>query len=336
MYNKILITGAAGFMGSHLCDYLCNNNDVIGVDDFSCGFKHNLSGNYEFEKVDLKNFEAINLLIKKFKPDLVYHLAAWAHEGLSQFCPKLITENNYNAYLNVLTACVKYDVQKIVCCSSMSVYGNQESPFTEDMNRKPDDVYAIAKVAMEQLTEIFSVVYGIKYCICRPHNCYGPRQNMSDPYRNVIAIFINRLLQNKNFFIYGDGNQKRSFSYIDDVIPYLAKTGLLEECNSHIINLGPKEETTINELADLLLQLFDKNEFKPKYLPQRPQEVKNAWCDSKKAEDLLKYRTSTTLKEGLIKMIEWAKGIGFSEPKYLDSLEIEKGDVPLTWKNKLI
>src|SRR3990167_9987138 len=157
------------------------------------------------------------------------------------------------AYLNLLVPCVSTGFKKMILTSSMSVYGSQSPPFEERMERCPDDVYGVSKAAMEKTTEILSEVHGFKYVIIRPHNVYGPRQNMADPYRNVISIFINCLLNNKNFYIYGDGEQKRAFTYIDDFNPYFIKTGFLDSANGEIINIGPKEEHTLNELSEIIL-----------------------------------------------------------------------------------
>jgi len=208
--KKILVTGSAGFMGSHLVDFLENeNHEVFGVDDLSGGFLVNIKNKKSFKQLDLRDTNETDKLIKELKPQIIFHLAAWAHEGLSQFCPIRITENNYNAYLNVLVASVKYNVNKVVCCSSMSVYGHgRKPPFNETDLRQPEDIYAIAKTAMENATEIFHKVYKIDYTIVRPHNLIGPRQNMADPYRNVAAIFINRLLQKNLTFMVMDSNEE--------------------------------------------------------------------------------------------------------------------------------
>jgi len=331
--KKILITGAAGFMGSHLFDYLTlEGHDVFGLDNYSIG-------RYAHEKIfklDLLDKNGVDELIEKLQPDIVYHLAAWAHEGLSQFMPIKINENNYTAYLNLLIPCIKYKVKRIVVCSSMSVYGDQIPPFTEEMKKSPVDVYAISKSAMEDVTEKLSKVYGFEYVILRPHNVIGPRQCLHDPYRNVAAIFINKMLDQKPFYIYGDGEQKRSFSYIDDVNPYIAKSGFYD-VSGEVINIGPIEEFTVNQLAVEIMKNFPKNaHLIPIHMSDRPLEVKNAWSDNEKAQKLLGYKTSTKFKDGVKKMCDWAKTIGYQKPVYLDNIEIQNEDIPLTWKNKLI
>jgi len=340
--KRILVTGAAGFMGSHLVDALVDlGHEVYGIDDLSGGYEHNINPNSTFIKLDLREKEKARVAVVGIKPKILFHLAADAAEGRSQFTPLSSTERNYLAYLNVLIPAIKSGMTKVILTSSMSVYGSQAPPFSETMDRKPDDIYGIAKASMEGATEVLSKVFKFKYTIIRPHNVYGPKQNLADPYRNVVGIFINRLLEGKNFFIYGDGNQKRAFTYIDDLTPYIVKAGFQDSCNGEIINIGPEKECTINELSDVVLNNFFRetsvpDNMKPEYLPFRPQEVKDAWCTMQKAKDLLGYATSVTLEEGVRKMIIWAKEAGHQEFKYLDNLEIVSKDTPVAWTKKLI
>lgn len=341
---RILVTGAAGFMGSHLVDALVKKegDSVYAIDDLSGGYESNLNKKSHFTKLDLRDREKVKTYIQKIKPELFYHLAADATEGRSQFTPISATERNYLAYMYTLIPAIKYGLKKVVLTSSMSVYGAQKPPFDENMSRKPEDIYAIAKTAMEEATEILSKVYKFNYVIVRPHNVYGPKQNLADPYRNVIAIFINCILNNKHFYIYGDGEQKRAFTYIDDFTPYIVQCGFKNECNGEIINIGPKEEYTINELANAVLKVFfpDGNipqHLKPKNLPLRPQEVKEAYCTNDKAARLLGYKTTISLKEGIKEMIIWAKKKGPQKFIYLkNGLELENANMPKTWKDKLI
>ena len=341
---RILVTGAAGFMGSHLVDSLIamGGHEVYGVDDLSGGYERNVHPKSHFTKLDLREREQVEKYIHVVKPELMYYLAADATEGRSQFTPISATERNYVAYLYTLIPAIKNGMKKVVVTSSMSVYGAQTPPFSEAMRRIPEDIYAIAKTAMEEATEILSKVHNFHYVIVRPHNVYGPKQNLSDPYRNVIGIFINCILNNKNFYIYGDGEQKRAFTYIDDFNPYFVKTGFLDTANGEIINIGPKEEYTINQLSQVVLQTFfpDGNiphHLKPKYLALRPQEVKEAYCTHDKAVKLLGYKTSVTLQEGVAQMVAWAKTMGPQPFHYLENgLEIETKDTPAIWSKKLI
>ncbi|MDP3983060.1 MAG: NAD-dependent epimerase/dehydratase family protein [bacterium] len=341
---KVLVTGAAGFMGSHLVNSLVGlgEHEVYGVDDLSGGYESNVHEKAKFTKLDLRDKEKTASYIDTIKPELLYHLAADASEGRSQFTPISSTERNYLAYLYTLIPSIKNGLKKVVLTSSMSVYGAQQFPFSEDMPRKPEDIYGIAKASMEGATEILAKVHGFDYTIIRPHNVYGPKQNLADPYRNVIGIFINCIMNKKNFYVYGEGDQKRAFTYIDDFTPYFMKAGLISETNGEIINIGPDQEYMINDAANAVLEEFfpDGNipsDLKPKYLPIRPLEVINAYCTNDKAKRLLGYKTDTNLKEGISKMVSWAKTVGPQQFKYLeDGLELNSGDVPETWKNKLI
>jgi len=336
MAKPILVTGAGGFIGSHLVDALvAQGHEVHALDDLSGGFKDNIHPKAIFHQVDLREEIPTRKVIEKIKPYLIFHLAADATEGRSQFTPLDCTRRNYLAYLNLLIPAIKNGMEKMVMFSSMAVYGAQKPPFHEELEPKPEDVYGISKYAMEQATKILSDVHGFKWTIIRPHNVYGPRQNMADPYRNVIAIFMNAVLRNKAFYIYGDGEQKRAFSYIHDQIPCIMHSGFSEECNKHIINLGPVKEYSINELAEQIIAITGRKDLKPQYLPPRPNEVKHAWCTNDKAIKLLNYEDRVTLPEGIMQMWQWAQDKGPQDPKYLDSLELETGNVPATWKNKL-
>lgn len=341
---KILVTGAAGFMGSHLVDALVKKgrNEIYAVDDLSGGYKRNINPKAKFTVLDLRDKKKVEAYINKTRPELIYHLAADATEGRSQFTPISATERNYLAYMYLLIPAIKCGLKKIVLTSSMSVYGAQKPPFSENLPRLPEDIYGISKAAMEEATEVLAKVYNFDFVIIRPHNVYGPKQNLADPYRNVIGIFINCMLNKRNFYIYGDGSQTRAFTYIDDFTPYILKSGFLKVCNGEIINIGPTEEYSINELSKVVLFTFfpDGNvpkSMKPVYVALRPQEVKEAYCTNKKAKKILGYKTTITLEEGVVRMIEWAKEMGPQKFNYLkEGLELENKDVPKTWSKKLI
>lgn len=341
--QKILITGSAGFMGCHLYDYLFKHYgdkyEMYGVDDLSGGFMRNVSRKEYFTKLDLRNREKTSRYIGKLKPEIIFHLAADATEGRSQFTPFSALDRNIVAYMNVLVPAIKNGMQKMVLISSMSVYGKQQAPFQESMTPIPEDIYGISKSAMEQITKVMSSVYGFKYLIFRPHNVYGPKQNLSDPYRNVIGIFINCLLQDKHFYIYGDGKQKRAFSYIDDITPVIGKTAIEGKIENEIFNIGSDEVVSLNHLADVVLKEFFNGQvpekLKPQYLPSRVQEVRDAFCNHNKIRKKLGYKAKTKLKEGIRRIIEWAKSIGPQEFIYLKSLELEHKDIPKTWGKKL-
>lgn len=338
---KILVTGSAGFMGSHLAERLEDlGHEVYGVDDLSGGFMRNVFNKKNFTKLDLRNRKKVGEYINKLKPEIIFHLAADATEGRSQFTPFSAIDRNIVAYTNLLVPAIKNGLKKMILTSSMSVYGSQQVPFKEEQFAIPEDVYGSAKAGMETVTRVLSSVYGFKYVIIRPHNVYGNRQNLSDPYRNVIGIFINRLLNKKNFYIYGDGKQKRAFSYIDDVIPPMIKSAFNKKCEGKTMNIGGEEAITLNELSNIVLEeFFGKDipkEFMPTYFPDRPLEVKYAYSSHKLAEKLMGFKPKTKMKEGIKKMIEWAKEIGPQEFRYLKEMDLENDLIPKTWKNKLL
>ena len=332
---KILVTGAAGFLGSHLCEKLLNlQHKVIGIDNMIGGDRDNLPKNLEFHKLDCCDFKKLNKVMKNI--DVVYHCAATAHEGLSVFSPVENTKNNYLASVSVITAGINNKVNRIIYCSSMARYGSQATPFTEDMQPRPVDPYGISKVAGEEVLKSLCNLNNIEWVIAVPHNIIGPKQKYDDPYRNVVSIMLNRLLQNKKPIIYGDGNQKRCFSYIDDCIYCLLVLIDSKEVVGEIINIGPDEEfVTINKIAEICSNITGSN-LKPEYYPDRPKEVKHATCSSNKARKLLKYKTTTDLYNGIKKTFEYIKEKGPKKFKYHVDLEIVNDLTPKVWLEKKI
>ena len=332
---KIYITGIAGFLGSHLAKRLINiGHEVFGNDNMIQGELDNLPKNINFHKTDCCDYDEMSKNLEGI--DIVYHCAATAHEGLSVFSPNFITKNIYQASISVITASIINKVKRFVFCSSMARYGNQKSPFKEDMLPKPEDPYGIAKVAVEDTLKLLCEVHSMDYNIAVPHNIVGPNQKYDDPFRNVMSIFINRNLQNKPSIIYGDGNQKRCFSYIDDVIFCLEKLALDKKISKEIINIGPDEETiTINELAKIVANETGYNG-KPLYVAGRPQEVLEASCSSDKARKLLEYKTKTSLKNSVKLTTDYIRKKGVKEFIYNLPVEIKTSKTPETWIKKTI
>lgn len=331
---RVIVTGGAGFIGSHLAEFLTKEHQVFVLDDLSGGFAKNVPVGPFFELIDLKDKNKVNRLISEIHPDVVFHLAADATEGRSQFTPVLCTENNYNTTLNLLTACLKTKVKKFVFTSSMAVYGNQPVPYNEDMLPLPVDIYGIAKASAESAIKVLGHVHDIDWTIIRPHNVYGPRQNMSDPYRNVIAIFMNKFLKKEPIYIYGDGLQTRAFSYVTDLIPYIAQCGFNAGASEQIYNMGSDRYFTILELADLIEEISGIS-VKREFLLDRPLEVKEAYCVHHKVKHDLNFQDQTSLKEGLTHMWEWAVQHGSQKTKYI-SCELESENMPTTWRSHLI
>ena len=331
--KKIIVTGVAGFLGSHLAEKLAKMNyKVIGVDNMSGGYKDNIPKNIEFFNYDCCDLNKMKEIMKDV--DVVYHCAATAHEGLSVFSPYHITKNNLLASVSIFTAAVSNKVKRIIFCSSMARYGNQQTPFTEDMNTKPVDPYAISKVAAENVLINLCELNNIEWIIAVPHNIIGPRQKYDDPFRNVVSIMINRMLQNKAPIIYGDGEQKRCFSYIDDCLSCLLPMLDQENLNKQIINIGPDEEfITINKVSEICSNITRSN-LKPIYKKDRPREVKHACCSANKARKFLNYETKTDLKSGILETYNYIKERGPKPFQYHINLEIKNELTPETWLDK--
>ena len=327
---KIFITGIAGFLGSHLADALiAEGHTVSGCDNLMGGYIDNVPDEASFFQIDCSFLSTMKNLLKGI--DVVYHTACTAYEGLSVFSPHKICQNTFQNTVTTLTAAIANNVEHFVYCSSMSRYGTQEIPFTEDMEPKPQDPYAIAKVASENVIKNLCEVHGMKYTIAVPHNIIGPRQKYDDPFRNVAAIMINMMLQGKQPIIYGNGKQKRCFSYIDDCIGSLLKL----PHHTGIFNIGPDEEfVTINTLAEIIADELNFN-LMPTYVLGRPMEVELCNCSAEKARRELGYETKTTLRDGLREMIKYIKDKGPKKFRYHLDIEIQNERTPETWTKRL-
>ncbi|MDP2652239.1 MAG: NAD-dependent epimerase/dehydratase family protein [bacterium] len=333
--QTFFITGVAGFLGSHLAESLLKEGHrVIGCDNLVGGYLDNVPVGVEFHTVDCNNLAEMRNIMRGV--DIVYHAAAYAYEGLSVFSPHLVTENVYGATVSTLTSAIACRVKRFVQCSSMARYGMQPVvPFTEEMVCLPQDPYGIAKYAAELTVRNLCEVHGMEYVIAVPHNIIGPRQKYDDPFRNVASIMINMILQGRQPIIYGDGTQKRCFSFIDDVVGPLGKMGTSPKVIGHVINIGPDDEfISINELAKTIANLLDFK-LSPVYVPGRPQEVKNASCSADKARKYLDYEPKTSLQDGLMSIIEYIKSRGVKPFKYHIELEIISDLTPRTWKDRL-
>ena len=332
---KIFITGVAGFLGSHLAKRMIDlGHEASGNDNLIGGEKSNLPEKIKFFETDCNDLEKMSDIIKG--NEIIYHCAATAHEGLSVFSPNIITKNIFQASVSTITASIQNKVRRFIYCSSMARYGSQDYPFTEDMETKPEDPYGVAKVAGENILKLLADLNGMEWNIAVPHNIVGPNQKYDDPFRNVLSIFINRNLQNKPAVIYGDGKQKRCFSYIDDAVYCLEKMALDKNINKEIINIGPDEEdVTISELAEMVANEIGFNG-KPLHLSDRPKEVRFATCSANKSRKLLNYKTKTSLKEAIKKTTEFIKKSGTKPFKYYLPIEIINDKTPEAWVKKLI
>jgi UDP-glucose 4-epimerase len=321
---NILITGVAGLLGSRLADWIIENKpeaNVIGVDDLSGGYIENVNDKVTFYNIKVESDE-IKELFSKHDIDYVYHFAAYAAEGLSPFIRTFNYINNLVGTANIVNQCINYDVKRLVFTSSMAVYGEDNPPFAEELRRNPIDPYGVAKASCERDIEIAGEQHGLDWCIIRPHNVYGKKQNIWDKYRNVLGIWMYQHMNGNPITIFGDGKQTRAFSYIDDVLEPFWKAATDERASKEIINLGGIKEYTITEAANILMEVIGAEEVK--YLEQR-HEVKHAWSTHQKSVELLDYTETVGLKEGLIEMWDWAQKQPTRKQQKFDTYEVDKG-----------
>ena len=334
--KNIYVSGIAGLVGSNVAKNLISKGyNVKGCDNLIGGYESNIPENCEWANIDILDLNNLSDHMKDC--DTIIHCAALAYEGLSVFSPKLVTENIYTGSISVMTAAIKNGLTKFINCSSMARYGNQKPPFTEKMKTNPVDPYGMAKAQAEQALNLLSEIHGVKIYTVVPHNIIGVGQRYDDPFRNVIAIFINRLLQGKSVYVYGDGQQKRSISYIQDCVNPITQLIEDDKFNTGIVfNIGPDDnEMTIEDLVKLVGFHCD---IKPEinFIDPRPCEVKNAWCSSNKAKETLNYNPITSLDEGMKIMIQWIRDRGTLPFNYDLPIEIINERTPKTWTNKLI
>lgn len=342
---KVFITGIAGFLGSHLAErMLALGHDIYGIDNFVGGDGNNvpvaaklatyINGGIVWNRIDCCDNKVIAELFQSCKPDVLYHCAATAHEGLSVFSPSFITKNIFEASVSVFSAAIAAGVKRIVFMSSMARYGGQDYPFTEDMPPKPQDPYGIAKVAAEEVLKCLCKVHGVEYVIAVPHNIIGPRQKYDDPFRNVASIMANRMLSGKQPIIYGNGLQRRCFSPIDDVLDILVRMADEPGVSGETFNVGPDGEgITINELAEMLADIIGFSPLAPIYMEDRPQEVKVALCSSGRIREWFGYKERKPLRTCLEEMVAEIKPKPFD---YHIPLEIVNDKTPRAWKERLM
>ena len=331
--NKtILITGVAGLLGSRLADWLVENtnHNIVGVDDLSGGYIDNVHNQVQFHQFDLAENDRLEKLVKVTNPNVVYHLAAYAAEGLSPFMRSFNYKNNLMSTSKVINACINYEVERLVFTYTMAVYGHGNPPFDEEDTPTPIDPYGIAKYACEMDIQVAGEQHGLDWCIIRPHNVYGEKQNIWDRYRNVLGIWMYQHMNNEKMTIFGDGEQKRAFSYMGDCLEPLYKSGFDKRASKEIINLGSSKFYTINQANEILIDVL--KEGTPIYLEPR-HEVKNAHPTWEKSMELLDYEDTTDLKTGLHNMWIWAQTQPNRQRKSWEIYEVEKGIYDF-WKNK--
>jgi UDP-glucose 4-epimerase len=305
---KAIVTGGAGFIGSHVAERLVRaGHEVLVIDDLSGGFRDNIPEGARFTHLSIT--QPLDEVFARFRPEVVYHLAAYAAEGLSHHIPVFNYTNNITGTANVLAAAHRADTKHFVFTSSIAVYGHGadgRETFSEADAADPVDPYGIAKLACEQHIKAFERYFGAPaYTILRPHNVFGPRQNINDPYRNVVGIFMARAMEGQAMPVFGDGAQSRSFSYIDVVAEAIVQSPLLPAARNLTVNIGGDESLSVSELAERVSRVM-KVPPKIEFLPAR-KEVKHAHCDHSLARRIFAdayARYTVNIPDGLERMAQ--------------------------------
>ncbi len=328
--GTILVTGGAGFLGSHVVDSLIElGNRVVVLDDLSGGSPDNINPDARFIQGSILDHHLVDWIFAEHAIRYVYHFAAYAAEGLSNFIKRFNYHNNLIGSINLLNSSIKYDVQCFVFTSSIAVYGANKLPMAEDLVPAPEDSYGIAKLALEQELNISQKMFGLNYVIYRPHNLYGERQNIGDPYRNVIGIFMNQIMKGESLTIFGDGRQTRAFTYVKDVAPVIAQTHLTPRAYGHTFNIGADKYYDLNSLAKAVANAMGTT---PQiiYLEAR-KEVLDAYSSHDKVRAFFDSPAETSLEDGLDRMAAWAKVVGPRAGSPFSEIEVEK-KLPPSWR----
>ncbi|MDQ3110536.1 MAG: NAD-dependent epimerase/dehydratase family protein [Bacteroidota bacterium] len=324
-----LVTGGAGFIGSHVTNELLRaGHTVIVLDDLSGGFRENVNAEAIFVEGSVTDHQLLAMLFEKHKFDYVYHLAAYAAEGLSHFIKRFNYSNNLIGSVNLINESVKHKVKCFVFTSSIAVYGALKPPMKEEMIPMPEDPYGIAKLAVEMDLKATHEMFGMDYVIFRPHNVYGEFQNIGDRYRNVVGIFMNQLMQGKSLSVFGDGSQTRAFSYIGDIAPVIADCVNVAAAKNQVFNIGADKEYSVLELAEATMRAMGiKGEVR--HLEAR-NEVLHAHADHSKVKKIFGEGKVTSLGEGLKQMADWAKTAGVRKSQRFEAIEISE-KLPPFW-----
>jgi UDP-glucose 4-epimerase len=316
-------------MGSHVVEQLLRSgHEVVVLDDLSGGFTDNVPKGAIFVEGSILDVQLIEGIFKRHGFEYVYHLAAYAAEGLSHFIKRFNYNNNLIGSVDLINACINYEVKCFVFTSSIAVYGAGQAPMKEEMVPVPEDSYGIAKLAVEQELKVSHEMFGLEYVIFRPHNVYGERQNIGDRYRNVVGIFMNQILRGKPMTIFGDGNQLRAFTHISDVAPVIASSVDIPATRNQIFNVGADTAYPVNDLAAIVAGAMGA-ECNVTHLDPR-NEVKIAYSDHSKLQQVFGRKPQTTLQAGISLMAEWVKAHGARESSIFQDIEVTK-NMPASW-----
>jgi UDP-glucose 4-epimerase len=328
-----LVTGGAGFIGSHVANHcLQQGHTVIVLDDLSGGFADHVPEGARLMVGSVTDVDLVADLFRQYRFDYVYHLAAYAAEGLSHFIRRFNYQTNLVGTVNLINEAVKNRTRCFVFTSSIAVYGKGQLPMAEEMLPQPEDPYGVSKYAVELDLAAAYRMFGLPYIIFRPHNVYGEHQNLGDPYRNVIGIFMNQIMSGRPLTVFGDGEQTRAFSHIDDVAPHIARSVHVEEAYNQIFNIGANQPYTVNQLARVVMDAFGVDA-RIDYLPAR-EEVYQAYARHDKAARLLEAEPRIGLEEGVGRMAAWARQAGSRKSKLFNDIEVSV-NLPPSWASML-
>jgi UDP-glucose 4-epimerase len=327
--TRVLVTGAAGFIGSHVADHCAGMGfDVVGIDDLSGGFRQNVPASIDFRQGSVADRAWVERLFEESSFDYVYHLAAYAAEGLSHFIRVFNYENNLVSSVHLINQAVLHKVRCFVFTSSIAVYGSAQTPMGEATVPEPEDPYGISKYAVELDLAAAHRMFGLNYVIFRPHNVYGERQNIADRYRNVIGIFMNQVMRGEPMSVFGDGLQSRAFSHVDDVAPVIARAPQTQAAYQQIFNVGADEARTVLDLARIVAAAFEVEPLID-YLPPR-NEVVHAFASHDRVRSVFAPPPPVPLETGIARMAAWAREHGARSPVEFDNIEVPV-NLPPSW-----
>lgn len=324
-----LVTGGAGFIGSHVAKHCLDmGHKAVVLDDLSGGFLENVPPGAEFIEGTITDPRVVDAIFSKHKIDYLYHLAAYAAEGLSHFIRRFNYQNNLVGSVNLINASVLNGVKSFVFTSSIAVYGAGQVPMDEQQTPEPEDPYGVSKYAVELDLRAAHRMFGLDHVIFRPHNVYGEHQNIGDRYRNVIGIFMNQIMKGEPMTVFGDGTQTRAFSHIDDVAPHIARSPFVPEARNQVINIGADTPYSVNTLAEVVAKALGV-EPEIRHLPAR-EEVLHAYASHEKARRIFGERSPVTLEEGIERMAAWARKVGARQSATFSNIEVSR-NMPPSW-----